>query len=1220
MTKIRRDLPNNQYLAATAATTATATNRFATLADLTGGSSGTANKVIFDVKYDEAIAKGDAVYVSGSDGTNILVKKADYTTEATSSKTLGLATESGALNHQGKVITYGLLAGLDTSAASAPGDAVWLGAAGGKIYGLSNKPYAPKHLVSIGVVTKKNPSTGEIFVKTQNGFELDELHDVQLKGTAVPTDGQVLTYEAASQLWKAKSLVSESEAPLQFVLAATDSELVGSPIYNNGTNNDGIGATLTSSTNIILADQSGAGKIDTTYTPDFGDLILVKNQSNQFHNGIYEITDIGSASTPYILTRVVDADEPFELYPLQVNVFQGLTNGTKYFTQTNTAWGDPLPLTPVVGFANIIFEITNLTTTPLQITFVDNATSTILPNNPTYQTLNPGNPGYVSGSPGIGATLVSASNSQLQVSNMFASSTTATTNTFNTLLVKNQADPRQNGTYQVIQAGSATSRWILRRIDNIAAGFNKANRIVFCSHTLSEFGGSYFIPVWNPTLLNKNIGLTSEPLAINRIDYVGHTPTSNKPFGFRDSSGAYRMYNSLQRALDQAQLTLPSPNSNNQSVTVEVFGNTLINSLTTTIGITRAGTGYANGSYAVAFIGGSGTGMTGTVSISSGGVASITINSPGSGYLVGETLTVPITTTGLTAILTITAVPHTPIQLRDRVNINGNNYNYTVISTSAAGLTTNVFADNGVNVNVNINDFIIQKRVTGVSGWTAAHNSVLRVTGPASDIDLAGSELQAAFCTGLNVTSGPIPTGTSSGTLNTNSGYTNNTYTNVGLIGGSGTGVLATVTVSGGAITSVNITQTGQGYVNGEVLTFPTTIPFVAGTAATFTITGIVRQETRVANINITTERAVGINLINGYVSEAYINDITQNTGVFGITGAAVSTLGVLSDCTVRYTSGGSGIGNAGGRIINCDVFAIGGSFSAGISNGGGSTSNPSYAIDCSAYVINGVALSIGINSVTQSCKGQSLNGNGIGSNGQFDARLFQCTGITASTSSSNAGIQAQNIWLYDCIGYNNGASGGGAGIISNVNNGNGLISGCTGISKTGPGLNTSTGNNNIAILDSKFFGGTSSPGIFFNSAPTTSVVTTISGCTISSGSSTVPCVGNMIVTVTTAATTAAANTYTGTLNGGNGTGATASVVVAGGLVTSITITNSGNLYLPGDVLTLTAVPGAQFTVVALPIRYANNKFLGSTRPVYSAITQSLAASTEDSFGNIKID
>jgi hypothetical protein len=49
--------------------------------------TGDANRLIFNVKYDEAISKGDAVYVSGADGTNILVKKADYTTEATSSKT-----------------------------------------------------------------------------------------------------------------------------------------------------------------------------------------------------------------------------------------------------------------------------------------------------------------------------------------------------------------------------------------------------------------------------------------------------------------------------------------------------------------------------------------------------------------------------------------------------------------------------------------------------------------------------------------------------------------------------------------------------------------------------------------------------------------------------------------------------------------------------------------------------------------------------------------------------------------------------------------------------------------------------------------------------------------------------------------------------------------------------------------------------------------------------
>jgi len=216
-TFINRDLPNDEYQAAVGANNPSAANVFATIADITAG-TGDANRVIFDAKYDQVggIVKGQAVYISGSDGTNITVSKADYSTEATSSKTLGLAVLSGANNFQGQVISDGLLDGLDTSAAGAAGDPVWLGDDGNLIYGLLNKPYAPNHLVFIGIVTKKNASTGEIFVKVQNGFELDEIHDIDLKSNP-PLDGEVLTYNALTDLWEPKPIPGVSTGGTQLL-------------------------------------------------------------------------------------------------------------------------------------------------------------------------------------------------------------------------------------------------------------------------------------------------------------------------------------------------------------------------------------------------------------------------------------------------------------------------------------------------------------------------------------------------------------------------------------------------------------------------------------------------------------------------------------------------------------------------------------------------------------------------------------------------------------------------------------------------------------------------------------------------------------------------------------------------------------------------------------------------------------------------------------------
>lgn len=159
-----------------------------------------------EVKLNGAMTKGTAVYVSSADGTNMIVSKASATSEATSSKTMGLLMSDGGNNAHVDVITEGLLAGLNTSTANA-GDPVWLSATAGQlIFGLVNKPVAPLHLVFIGIVTRANINNGEIFVRVQNGFELKEIHDVatdQSKSTPIDADA-VLLYDSADAnlLWK----------------------------------------------------------------------------------------------------------------------------------------------------------------------------------------------------------------------------------------------------------------------------------------------------------------------------------------------------------------------------------------------------------------------------------------------------------------------------------------------------------------------------------------------------------------------------------------------------------------------------------------------------------------------------------------------------------------------------------------------------------------------------------------------------------------------------------------------------------------------------------------------------------------------------------------------------------------------------------------------------------------------------------------------------------
>jgi hypothetical protein len=158
----------------------------------------------------------------------MVVSKASNTTEATSSKTMGLIAQNLSTNGKGFVITEGLLAGLNTGSTVA-GAPVWLGVDGNLIYGLVGKPYAPAHLVFIGIVTRANNSNGEIFVKVQNGFELDELHDVDLKSIP-PTDGQVLQFDGATGLWRNNTLSTGLTVGSTAISSGTD----GRVLFQNG--------------------------------------------------------------------------------------------------------------------------------------------------------------------------------------------------------------------------------------------------------------------------------------------------------------------------------------------------------------------------------------------------------------------------------------------------------------------------------------------------------------------------------------------------------------------------------------------------------------------------------------------------------------------------------------------------------------------------------------------------------------------------------------------------------------------------------------------------------------------------------------------------------------------------------------------------------------------------------------------------------------------------
>lgn len=291
--------------------------------------------------------------------------------------------------------------------------------------------------------------------------------------------------------------------PLTFAQAATVGALSFSPIYTNGLS--GVGATLSATTVGILRDTSGVGKIDSTYSPILGDVILVKNQSSQFQNGLYTIDDVGSVSTKYKLTRVSDFDQSQELFPLQVNVLNGNNNNLKFFNQTT--------VNPIIGTSGLVFSISSQQSITYQTAFVDTATSAPLPSC-TYISGN-----IYSSLPGVGAVLSATTNGSLgYINGLSASTSTSSISGFTRVLVKDQANPAHNGDYSVTNAGSPTSKWVLTRINAWAGAYNRYTRYFIVSNNGSAKAGKYYFTSPNsPALTNVTIGTAP----INIVEYGG---------------------------------------------------------------------------------------------------------------------------------------------------------------------------------------------------------------------------------------------------------------------------------------------------------------------------------------------------------------------------------------------------------------------------------------------------------------------------------------------------------------------------------------------------------------------------------------------------------------------------------------------------------------------------------------------------------------------------
>lgn len=193
------------------------------------------------------LTKGQVVYVFGSSGTRVQVKRALADSDVTSATLLGVVAESMAVNAEGFIITSGRLTDLSVLPATAfsDGDVVYLSPTtpGGLT---ATKPTAPQHMVTVGYCVKaSNGSAGVLLVHPQNGYELSELHDVLI---TTPISGQILVYDGT----------------------------VGQTRWENTTPTGSAGVTVTPGAGSL------AFSLDSTYAPTFLGLALSGLSASQF--------------------------------------------------------------------------------------------------------------------------------------------------------------------------------------------------------------------------------------------------------------------------------------------------------------------------------------------------------------------------------------------------------------------------------------------------------------------------------------------------------------------------------------------------------------------------------------------------------------------------------------------------------------------------------------------------------------------------------------------------------------------------------------------------------------------------------------------------------------------------------------------------------------------------------------------------------------------------
>lgn len=290
------------------------------------------------------LALNEAAYqvvkITDAQGQRLAVDLAQGNNDANSTDTIGIVTETIAVNQEGFITTSGLVNEINTTGSLQgetwiDGDVIYLSPfTAGAITNI--KPTAPNHMVTLGYVVYSHAIHGKIFVKCDNGFEIGELHNVY---APTPANNDGIFWNTANQRYQNNSIAGVlGYTPVGTNIYSGDGSLssartltlnsqpltiagtTSSSFFANG--NVGVGTTVDAGYKFdVNGTFRASGRSDIVYSDNsFGDGLRIRN----INTGVNALTGFSLQSSDGISKGLFQYVPPGFIYePLRNTVIFG---------------------------------------------------------------------------------------------------------------------------------------------------------------------------------------------------------------------------------------------------------------------------------------------------------------------------------------------------------------------------------------------------------------------------------------------------------------------------------------------------------------------------------------------------------------------------------------------------------------------------------------------------------------------------------------------------------------------------------------------------------------------------------------------------------------------------------------------------------------------------------------------------------------------------------